>query len=50
MGMNPEQLLATDALSDDAITHLTSNDLENHQLQILSYQLKQLIRQEAKQH
>jgi site-specific recombinase XerD len=47
MGMNPEQLLARDALSDGAITHINSNDLENHQLQILSNQLKQLIRQEA---
>jgi site-specific recombinase XerD len=47
MGMNPEQLLTRDALSDGAITHINSNDLENHQLQILSNQLKRLIRQEA---
>ena len=47
MGMNPEQLLARDALSDGAITHLTSSDLENHQLQILSNQLKLIIRKEA---
>jgi site-specific recombinase XerD len=47
MGMNPEQTLARDALSDGAITHKSSIDFENHQLQILSNQLKQIIRQEA---
>jgi len=47
MGMNPEQTLARDALSDGAITHKSSTDFENHQLQILSNQLKQIIRQEA---
>ena len=46
-GMNPEQMLTRDALSEGAITHRNSEDLENHQLQILSSQLKQLIRQEA---
>jgi hypothetical protein len=30
MGMNPEQLLDRDALSDGAITHITSSDFENH--------------------
>jgi hypothetical protein len=43
MGMKPEQL-TRDALSDGAITHITSSDLENHQLQILTNQLKQIIR------
>ena len=47
MYMNPEQTLARDALSDGAITHKSSTDFENHQLQILSNQLKQIIRQEA---
>jgi hypothetical protein len=46
-GMNPEQLLTRDALSDGAITNKDSEDLENHQLQVLRNQLKQLIREEA---
>lgn len=46
-GMNPEQLLTRDALNEGATTHKTTDDFENHQLQILSNQLKQLIRQEA---
>jgi hypothetical protein len=46
-GMNPEQLLTRDALIQGAITHRTQEENENHQLQILSSQLKQLIRQEA---
>jgi hypothetical protein len=45
-GMNREQVLARDALSDGAITHRNSEDLENHQLQVLRNQLKQLIREE----
>jgi site-specific recombinase XerD len=47
LGMNPEQLLTRDALSDGAITCKNKDDYENHQMQILSNQLKQLIRQEA---
>ncbi|MDI9578344.1 MAG: site-specific integrase, partial [Thermoproteota archaeon] len=46
-GMNPEQLLTRDALSNGAITSKNKEDFENHQLQLLSNQLKQLIRQEA---
>jgi len=46
-GMNPEQLLTRDALSEGAITHKTAEDYENHQLQILGRQLKQLIQQET---
>ena len=46
-GMNPEQLLTRDALADGAVTHNSTEDFENHQLAILSNQLKQLIRQEA---
>jgi len=46
-GMNPEQILTRNALSDGATTHNSKDDFENHQLQILSSQLKQLIRQEA---
>ena len=46
-GMNPEQMLTRDALSEGAITYKSSEDQQNHQLQILSSQLKQLIKQEA---
>ncbi len=46
-GWNPEQLLVKDALIQGAATYKNAQDLENHQLQILSDQLKQLIRQEA---
>jgi len=46
-GMNPEQLLTRDALTEGAITCKNAQDYENHQLSILSNQLKQLIRQEA---
>jgi site-specific recombinase XerD len=46
-GMNPEQILARDAITDGATTRRNVEDLENHQLAILSSQLKQLIRQEA---
>ena len=46
-GMNPEQILTRDALNDGATTHKSPEDFENHQLQILSNQLKQLIRAEA---
>ena len=47
LGMNPEQLLTRDALTQGAATHKTQQDLENHQLTLLASQLKQLIRQEA---
>ena len=46
-GDNPEKYLTRDALSEGAITHKTDEELENHQLKILSNQLKQLIRQEV---
>jgi hypothetical protein len=46
-GMNPEQLLTRDALAEGATTHRNIDDLENHQLTILSQQLKELIRQDA---
>jgi len=45
-GMNPEQLLTKNALSEGATTYKTQADLENHQLIALSDQLRQLIRQE----
>jgi site-specific recombinase XerD len=46
-GMNPEQILARDALAEGAATYKSSEDFENHQLAILRSQLKQLIRQET---
>jgi len=46
-GMNPEQLLSRDALSDGATIHKNQEDLENRQLIILSNQLKQLIQHAA---
>ena len=46
-GMNPEQLLTRDALNDGATTYKNTEDFENRQLEVLSTQLKQLIRQEA---
>ncbi len=46
-GMNPEQLLSRDALSDGATTNKNQEDLENRQLIILSNQLKQLIQHAA---
>jgi hypothetical protein len=46
-GMNPEQVLTREALAEGATTRQNPEDLENHQLTILSNQLKQLIRQEA---
>ncbi len=45
-GMNPEQLLARDALSEGAATHINPQELENYQLTVLSSQLRELIRQE----
>lgn len=46
-GMNPEQVLTRDALSEGATTYKNAEDYENQQLAVLSSQLKQLIRQEA---
>ena len=46
-GMNPEQVLTRDALTEGATTYKSTKDFENHQLAVLSSQLKQLIRQEA---
>jgi hypothetical protein len=46
-GMNPEQILTKDALNDGAATCKNSEYLENHQLQLLCNELKQIIRKEA---
>ncbi|MBN1358457.1 site-specific integrase [Candidatus Bathyarchaeota archaeon] len=45
-GMNPEQLLTREALAEGATTYKNQTDLENHQLVLLSNQLKELIRNE----
>ena len=45
-GMNPEQILTKDALAEGAITYVNPADIENHQLVVLSNQLKELIRHE----
>jgi hypothetical protein len=44
LGMNPEQVLAKDALAEGAIT---SQDSEDRQLAVLRRQLKELILAEA---
>jgi site-specific recombinase XerD len=46
-GMNPEQVLARDALAEGAITRVNPADMENHQLVVLSNQLKELIKHET---
>ncbi|MCW4005312.1 MAG: site-specific integrase [Candidatus Bathyarchaeota archaeon] len=47
-GMNPEQMLAKDALAEGATTKINADELENHQLVVLSNQLKELIRNETR--
>jgi site-specific recombinase XerD len=44
-GMNPEQVLTREALSDGAATYKSSEDHESHQLAILGNQLRELIRE-----
>ena len=46
--MDPEQVLARDALADGATTHKNQEELETHQLSVLANQLKQLIQESAK--
>ena len=46
-GMNPEQYLTRDAIAEGATTKRNQNELENHQLTILSQQLKELIRRKT---
>lgn len=46
-GLSPEQILTREALSQGAIIHIDSTELENHQLIVLSNTLRELIRQEA---
>ena len=46
-GLEPEKILSREAVSQGAITHLSSESLENHQLQILTDTLRELVRREA---
>jgi len=48
-GMNPEQILTREALSQPATTYISHEDRENTELQILSRTLRDLIRQDAAQ-
>jgi site-specific recombinase XerD len=47
-GMNPEQVLARDALAEGATSYKNQEDLETHQLSILANQIKELVQQSAK--
>jgi len=46
-GLNPEQILPREAFSQGAAFYLSPEELENHQLTVLSRSLKQLIREET---
>jgi len=48
-GLNPEQVLTREALSQGAATTINVENREDHDLQVLSRTLKDLIRQEAGQ-
>ena len=48
-GMNPEQVLTRETLSQEAATYINPQDRENHDLQILSRTIRDLIRQEVSQ-
>jgi hypothetical protein len=47
LGMNPEQLMTKEALAEGATTYRNEEDLENHQLAVLTSHLRQLIHQAA---
>ena len=46
-GLNPEQILTKEALSQEATLHISPEDQENRELQLLSKTLRDLIRQDA---
>ena len=46
-GMNTKQVLTREALTQGATVCITPQDRENHDLQVLSQTLRELIRQEA---
>jgi hypothetical protein len=45
--MNPEQLMTKEALAEGATTYRNDEELENHQLAVLTSHIKQLIHQAA---
>ena len=47
LGMNPEEVLAREAINQPAITYIDSKERSNTELTILSKTLKELLRQEA---
>jgi hypothetical protein len=46
----PEEILTKEAATNGAITHRSWEETENHQLEILRKELKQLILQEAEKY
>lgn len=46
-GLNPEQILTREALTQGAAVYVSPQNFEDHQLTVLSQTLKQLIRQET---
>ena len=46
-GLNPEEILTREALSQGATTYIDAANRENNDLQVLSRTLRDLIRQEA---
>jgi hypothetical protein len=46
-GMNPEQVLTREALTQGAVAYIPPQDKESHDLQVLSQTLRDMIRQEA---
>ena len=48
-GLNPEQVLTREALTQGAATVIGAETRENHDLQVLSRNLRALIREEANQ-
>ena len=43
MGMNPEQVLTREAFTEPAATYIGSEPLQNHQVQVLTRTLRELI-------
>src|SRR2546426_12096422 len=47
-GINPEQILTKEALTQHATTYLDTAQLQDHQLELLTTTLRDLIHQETK--
>lgn len=47
LGMNPDQVPMRESLIQPARTYIGTEDRENHQLQVLTETLRELIREEA---